>query len=812
MMWFYNMKIRARLLAGFILVALMAVLVGSIGVYNLNNIKKIDILMYNDMTQPIGKLGTSIDRFHKMRIVIYEAIMSTNNYNHKIEYAKIDLLKAEINKVNEEIKYSFSTPTQIAEFNEYIDRLKILYTELPSLLQIIDNGDRTTAAKMLLDDQPVGKAFSDVQETLGKLSYSKVDLAETQSQTIGATTSSAITKMIIMTITCLIIAILLGYIISNSISKPIKKLAIAANKLAVGEINIVVKSTTNDEIGKLNQSFSNMIDNIREQALNAQKIAEGNLDFEIKAKSKDDVLAISIKQVVNTLKILVSDTNMLATAAVKGNLAIRADATQHKGEYRKIIEGVNQTLDSIIVPLNVAANYVENISKGTIPQKITDVYNGDFNIIINNINMCIDAVNNMVDDANMLSISAVEGILETRADVTKHNGDFKKIIEGVNQTLDAVIKPIQEAAVVLDEMAKGNLQVSVEGEYKGDNAKIKNSLNGTIYALSSYISEISSVLAEMSNGNLVVEITNEYKGDFVEIKDSLNNIVNSFNDVLSDIYETALQVATESRQVSASAQALSQGSTEQASAVEELTGSMEEIATQTNQNALNASLANKHVISAKDAAVKGNEQMLNMVSAMDDINESSNNIAKIIKTIDEIAFQTNILALNAAVEAARAGQNGRGFAVVAQEVRNLAARSANAAKETAELIEGSIKKVSGGSKIANETAIALDKIVEGVTKVAILVGDIAISSNEQASGVTQINKRIMQVSDATQTNSASAEESAAASEELSGQSDILKEMIGKFELKSRNESNDKLDQINSEVIFEIDCINQNSKY
>ena len=254
-----------------------------------------------------------------------------------------------------------------------------------------------------------------------------------------------------------------------------------------------------------------------------------------------------------------------------------------------------------------------------------------------------------------------------------------------------------------------------------------------------------------------------------------------------------------------SGQALSQGSTEQASSIEEITSSMTEVAAQTKENATNANQANELAIVAKDNAVSGNQQMQEMLKAMAEINDSSANISKIIKVIDEIAFQTNILALNAAVEAARAGQHGKGFAVVAEEVRNLAARSANAAKETTAMIEGSIKKVDMGTKIANETAQALNKIVGDVTKATQLVGGIAAASNEQASGISQVNLAIEQVAQVVQTNSATAEESAAASEELSGQAEILKQIVSKFKLKkTRNSSGASFDKLTPDVMRMIE--------
>jgi methyl-accepting chemotaxis protein len=230
---------------------------------------------------------------------------------------------------------------------------------------------------------------------------------------------------------------------------------------------------------------------------------------------------------------------------------------------------------------------------------------------------------------------------------------------------------------------------------------------------------------------------------------------------------------------------LSQGTTEQASAIQQLNASIEEVAGETKKNASNANEANERALEVRNNAEVGNQQMNKMVSAMTEINESSHNISKIIKVIDDIAFQTNILALNAAVEAARAGQHGKGFAVVAEEVRSLAARSAEAAKETTGLIEGSIESVDVGTKIADETSESLKEILSEIEKVTTLVGNIAQASNDQATEIAQITQGIEQVSTVVQTNSATAEESAAASEELSGQAEMLKQMVGTFKLKKK---------------------------
>jgi methyl-accepting chemotaxis protein len=348
-----------------------------------------------------------------------------------------------------------------------------------------------------------------------------------------------------------------------------------------------------------------------------------------------------------------------------------------------------------------------------------------------------ETMKNLVNEINVLTWSALEGKLDTRGNEDDFKGAYQDIVQGVNRTLDAVMGPINEASDVLAKIAGKDMTARMKGDYKGDHAKIK---------------------------------------------ESLNSAVENLDKALQQVAIGAGQVASASVQVSTGGQSLSQGASEQASSLEEVSSSLQEMSSMTKQNALNAREAKGVAEQARGSADKGVESMNRMSSAINKIKTSSDSTAKIVKTIDEIAFQTNLLALNAAVEAARVGDAGKGFAVVAEEVRSLAMRSAEAAKNTANLVEEAVKNSENGVAINDEVLKNFQEITERTNKVSQVMAEIAAASDQQDQGISQLNKAVEQLNQLTQQNAANAEESASAAEEMSSQSEEMRSMVAGFSL------------------------------
>lgn len=541
---------------------------------------------------------------------------------------------------------------------------------------------------------------------------------------------------------------------------------LSAVGIIVSLIGVVFLVTTNSryQYAIKNYGFSQGIIGKLGMEFNSQRALIRDLVMITDENQKEEVHQ-SLNKSLEDAEILLEEIKGTNTGEAEKNIfnKILEDIDKYKEIRNKVIDLGTQNKNEEAMSLlhNEGAILVNEIS------------NGIENLLQVNIDECNKLTNQLV---NLEKISLIVSLISMTFLIVV-TAKLSKSISNL------IANPIEKMKNIAKEMSEGNLSIDVEVESKDEIGELSNSFRIMIINLRSYIRELSEVLGNISKGILNVSTIENYKGDFVAIKISLDNILISLNETFYEIKEATIQVNAGSKQVADTAQSLSQGATEQASAIEELTASIGEINEKVQNTSEHAKDTNRIVDELVEHINKSNVEMNKMLNAMNNIENSSKNIKKIIKAIDDIAAQTNLLALNAAIEAARAGDSGKGFAVVAEEVRKLAEESSQAVKETAELIEASIKSVDDGKEIAENTSKSLREVVEHTKRATVLVYNISKVSEEQAESIWQINEGIDQISDVIQSNSAVAEESAAASEELTAQAESLENMIEKFRLK-----------------------------
>lgn len=475
-----------------------------------------------------------------------------------------------------------------------------------------------------------------------------------------------------------VLALVILWLAAGQVSRPIREITAVAGEMAAGDFTRQITIQQVDEVGQLANAFRAMSGNLRDKAAVAEQFAQGNLNVEVPVMSSKDVLGQAMVSMKTSVSGLVSEARQLTKEAVEGKLSVRGEAGKFRGAYAEVVQGINDTLDAVIGPLNVAAEYVDRIAKGDIPQPITDNYNGDFNEIKNNLNTCILAIQLLVDDVAMLSKTALDGQLSVRADVSKHQGDYRQIVQGVNSTLDAVISPLNAAAEYVD---------------------------------------------RMSRGEIPGQITAQYKGDFDVLKNNLNRLSDRLRDMLSALTTAANNLNTASAEILAATTQQASGATEQSASISQTTTTVQEVKAISEQSSNRAQEVASASQKTVDVSRTGQKAMKDTIESMAQIKEQVESIAEnilalsdqtqqigeIIATVNDIASQSNMLALNASVEAARAGEHGKGFAVVAMEVRSLA----EASKQATAQVKAILSEIQ---KATNTTVMATEEGTKGVEK------------------------------------------------------------------------------------------------
>ncbi len=551
-----------------------------------------------------------------------------------------------------------------------------------------------------------------------------------------------IIMVIAFTVTTLII-LLLMFLMVEKIMKPLRKLKYEAEEAAKGNLDIDTKNLPNDEIGEL---------------------------------------TLSISMMANTVKCILNDVSDITEARIMGDKHYKMQPSQYEGEFSVMADNINKltvAYDDIITEI---LGYVENIAKGDFYAELKELP-GDYRVVTEKFFILLQQIGKIGVEITNLINAGFEGQLSYRVDPSAYEGGWALTLTQLNELFHSIAKPIQEVSAFIEEVSRtGNYKLNMENELNGEFEVIRVSLNKMLGELFENIEEVSFVLNQLSNNKYNVTITREYIGDFSIIKDSVLEIIETLNNVMYEISSSA-NVITGSAAASAETSInLAEASTKQNQSITQLLKEIENVIGETNKNAKSAEEANVFTIKTLDNAKTGNDEMTQMLSAINEISKASISIGNIISIIEEIAFQTNLLALNAAVEAARAGEHGKGFAVVAAEVRSLAGRSQKAALETKELINTSIEKVHEGSEKANSTSKSLNSILADITQVSELIESIATISNLQAKHISEFADKVNDISEVANQNTSTSEESAAIAQEISAQSEKLKELISSFEL------------------------------
>ena len=568
----------------------------------------------------------------------------------------------------------------------------------------------------------------------------------------------------------------------------------AADKLAQGDISQDVTYQSPSEMGQLAEAFRSMIASMRAKAEAVDQFSRGNLTAQVEVASEHDLLGRGMVTLRENMAYMVEEIQKMIQAAKQGQLNQRGRVEQFQGSFRDIVQGINETLDAVIGPLNVAADALDRFGKGESPHPVEGTFLGDFGKIQHGVNGTLAAVRQRNQDLQMLITAAKEGKLSVRVDTTKYTGYNGKLMAGLNEMCDSIIGPLQLAARYLDQISKGEIPPHVTENYQGEFNTLKNNLNTCIDAVMKPIREAADILQQISMGDLTVRVHGDYQGDHAAIKDNINKMADDLQRSMGEIGSNvqalsaasdalakistqmgtnAEESASQANLVSAASEQVSRNVQTVATGIEEMSASIQEIAK-------NASTASK----IADSAVAVARSATTTVSQL---GESSNEIGKVIKVITSIAEQTNLLALNATIEAARAGEAGKGFAVVANEVKELAKETAKATEEIRQKIEtiqqdtrgavGAIKEIDEVIGRINDISTTIASAVEEQT---VTTNEISRNITEAASGTAEIVRNIAVVAQTAQNTSEGVGDTQKAGQELAQMAAELGRLIAQF--------------------------------